>query len=69
MSVPSVNTNILKRKICKDICFEIINTIRRKRKIRSSSVMSVNINVLKEIHRNHKDHETDASVYVPKRVL
>ena len=29
--------------------------VRRKRKIRSFSVMSVNINVLKEIHRNHKE--------------
>ena len=61
MSVPSVNTNILKRKICKDICLEIINTIRRKRKIMNSSVMSVNINVLKEIHRNLKE-ETDVKV-------
>ena len=45
----------------------------------SSSVMSVNINVLKDIHRNHKEETdvklkternvTDARMYVPKRVL
>ena len=35
--------------------------VRRMRKIRSSSVMSVNINVLKEIHRNHKE-ETDVKL-------
>ena len=40
--------------------------------------MSVNINALKEIYRNHKEvtdikqdrkNMTDASMYVPKRVL
>ena len=35
--------------------------VRRKRKIRSSSVMSVNINVPKDIHRNHKE-ETDVKL-------
>ena len=55
MSVHSVNTNILKRKNCKHICLEIIKV---HQKIRSSSVMSVNKNVLKEIHKNHKE-QTD----------
>ena len=32
MSVPSVNTNILKRKICKDICSEIIKVHQKKEK-------------------------------------
>jgi hypothetical protein len=41
-----------KKKKCKHICLEII-TVHQK--IRSSSVMSVNRNVLKEIHKNHKE--------------
>ena len=36
-------------------------SIRRNIKIRSSSVMSVNIYIIKEIHKNHKE-ETDITI-------
>ena len=58
MSVPSVNTNKLKRKIANAYAWKSEKFIRRKRKIRSSSVMSENINVLKELHRNPKEEIT-----------
>ena len=57
MSVPSVNTNKLKRKKCKCICSEVIKVHQKKEKI------SVNLNVLKELHRNHKE-ETDIKLKV-----
>ena len=52
MSVPSVNTNKLKRKMANAYARKSEKVIRRKRKIRSSSEMSVNTNVLKEVNRN-----------------
>ena len=55
MSVPSVNTNKLKRKMANAYARKSEKVIRRKRKIRSSSVMSVNINVLRQLHRNPKE--------------
>ena len=52
MSVPGVNTKIPKRKVWKYIRSEVIKVYQKKRKIRSFIVISVNINVLKMIHRN-----------------
>ena len=48
-TVPSVNKNLLKRKIFKDICLEIIKVCQTTRKIRSFSALSVNRNTLKGI--------------------
>ena len=54
MSIPSVNANKLKRKMANAYAYarKSEKVIRRKRKIRSSSEMSVNTNVLKEVNRN-----------------
>ena len=48
-SVPGVNTNLIKRKICKYICLETIELHQQMRKIRISSAMSVNKDVPKGI--------------------
>ena len=62
MSAPSVNKNITKqKKVANTYAQKSLKSIRRRIKIRSSSVMSVNINILKEIHKNHKE-ETDINL-------
>ena len=56
-----LNTNILKVKLANTYARNSIKSIKRKRKIRSSSVMSVNIHILKVIHRNHEE-KTDVKL-------
>ena len=61
MSVPSVNTNILKRKICKDICSEIIKVHQKKEKDQEFQCDECEYKCSKRDtlrmhrHRNHKE--------------
>ena len=61
MSVPSVNTNILKRKICKYICSEIIKVHQKKEKDQEFQCNECEYKCSKRDtlrmhrHRNHKE--------------